>query len=281
MCWYKPLLQPFVGRFIAGETLTQAIAYGKKLQRKNISPIFDILGEGATSKGETIGVGNQYIRLLDEMHANKIRGAISLKLTSFALDLDEDTCIRAVSRVVRHAHAMKTMVWIDMEGSGYTTQTIKVYRKLLSEFDNVGVCIQVYLKRAKRDILSLLPDEPKIRLVKGVYPQRSELTYHSHAKINENFRQLITLMSEKDCWTAIGTHDMNVITHALALPFPNHMEFQMLKGIRDDEKILLAEHGYNVCEYVPFGEKWEKYVIRRLGERLRNFKWIIQSYFGQ
>jgi proline dehydrogenase len=85
-------------------------------------------------------------------------------------------------------------------------------------------------------------------------------------------------MSQKDAWTAIGTHDMDIIVHALSLPFPNHMEFQLLKGIRDDEKKMLAEHGYHVCEYIPYGNQWEKYVIRRFGERLRNVKWIIQSW---
>ncbi len=280
MCWYKPFLKPFVSRFIAGETLNEAISYGKRLQKKGIFPIYDLLGEGASRKEETVRIGDRYIRLLDEMQRNHIHGAIALKLTAFALDADEETCFRSVSRVVRHAHALKIIVWIDMEGSGYTTHTLKMYRRLLSDFDNVGICIQLYLKRAKRDILSLLPDEPKIRLVKGVYPQKSELTYHTHAQINENFKQLITLMSEKNAWTAIGTHDMNIISHALTLAFPTHMEFQLLKGVRDDEKQLLAEHHYNIGEYVPFGEKWEKYVLRRFTERMRNIKWIILSLIG-
>lgn len=279
MCWYKPLLHPFASRFIAGETLNEALKYGKRTQQRGIKPIFDILGEGATTKEDTVRVSNQYIELIDQMNHLNIRGGVSLKLTAFALDLDEETCLRAVGRIVRHAQEKNTMVWIDMEGSGYTTETLKIYRRLNEHFDNVGVCIQVYLKRAKRDILSLLPDNAKVRLVKGIYPQKSDLVFTSHQKINQNFKELITMMSQKDAWTAIGTHDMNIIAHALSLPFPNHMEFQMLKGIRDDEKKMLAEHGYNVCEYIPYGPHWEKYVLRRFGERLRNVKWIVQSWF--
>ncbi len=277
MCWYKPLLHPFVSRFIAGETLNEALKYGKRIQQRGIKPIFDILGEGATTKEDTVRVSNQYIELIDQMDHLHIRGGVSLKLTAFALDLDEETCLRAVGRIVRHAHEKNIMVWIDMEGSGYTTETLKIYRKLNEHFDNVGVCIQVYLKRAKRDILSLLPDNAKIRLVKGVYPQKSDQVFTSHQKINQNFKELITMMSQKDAWVAIGTHDMDIIAHALSLPFPNHMEFQMLKGIRDDEKKMLAEHSYHVCEYVPYGPHWEKYVLRRFGERLRNVKWILAS----
>lgn len=281
MCWYKPLLYPIAAIFIAGETTQSALHYGRKIQNKGITPIFDILGEGAHDKGDTVRVGNEYIELIDQMKHAHVRGAISLKLTAFALDLDEETCIRAVARVIRHAHERNVLVWIDMEGSGYTNETLKIYRALLAKYDNVGICIQAYLKRAKKDVLSLLPDEPKIRIVKGVYPQKNSVVFDSHKKINQNFKELLTLISEKDAWTAIGSHDMDIIAHALTLPFPNHMEFQMLKGIRDDEKRLLVEHGYTVCEYVPYGRDWEKYVLRRFGERLRNVKWIIQSWLGK
>ncbi|MEK6902944.1 MAG: proline dehydrogenase family protein [archaeon] len=280
MCWYRPLLFPVAALFIAGETTQTAIQYGRKLQNKGITPIFDILGEGARSREDTVRVGNEYIELIDQMKHAHIHGAISLKLTAFALDLDEETCVRSVARVVRHAHEKKVIVWIDMEGSGYTNETLKIYRALVEKFDNVGICIQSYLKRSKKDVLSLIADNAKIRIVKGIYPQKSSGVFDSHRKINQNFKELLTLMSEKDAWTAVGSHDMDIISHALTLPFPNHMEFQLLKGIRDDEKRLLVEHGYNVCEYVPYGKDWDQYVVRRLGERLRNVKWIIQSWIG-
>ncbi len=280
MCWYRFLLRPFVSRFIAGETLAQALSYGKKLQRRGVTPIFDILGEETSGREGAVRTSETYMTLIDRLHRERIPGAISLKLTAFALDEDEETCYRAVARVVRHAHEAQILVWIDMEGSGYTSQTLRVYKRLLHQYDNVGICIQTYLKRAKKDILSLLPDHPKIRLVKGVYPQKSKEVYSTHTAINTHFKELITLLSEKDAWTAIGTHDRNIISHALGHAFPTHMEFQMLKGIRDHEKFVLAEHGYAVCEYVPFGEHWEKYVLRRLLERARNVKWIIQSYLG-
>lgn len=281
MSWYKPLLRPFVSRFIAGERMEEALRYGKKIQARGIHPIFDLLGEAANSKEDAVRAGNAYMALLDEMHRNQLPGAISLKLTAFALDTDEETCYRAVARIVRHAHEYKILVWIDMESSPYTGATLRIYKKLLNEFDNVGVCIQAYMRRAKRDILSLLPDNAKIRVVKGAYTENESIAYTNHTQVSTNFKEILTLLSEKDAWTAVGSHDMNIISHALALPFPQHLEFQLLKGIRDDEKKLLAEHGYNVCEYVPYGMEWDKYVIRRIKERQKNFYLIFLSLFGK
>lgn len=281
MSWYKPLLRPFVSRFIAGESMVEALRYGKKIQARGIHPIFDILGEAAGSREEAVRMGNAYIALLDEMQRNHLPGAISLKLTAFALGADEETCYRAVARIVRHAHAYKILVWIDMESSPYTARTLHVYKKLLREFDNVGVCIQAYMRRAKRDILSLLPDNPKIRVVKGAYTENEDVAYMNHAQVSKNFKEILTLLSEKDAWTAVGSHDMDIISHALALPFPQHLEFQLLKGVRGDEKKLLAEHGYNVCEYVPYGTEWDKYVVRRIRERQKNFYLIVLSLFGK
>lgn len=280
MCWYKPLLKPLAFRFVAGETLHEALPYGLKVQRQGLVPIFDILGEGAKTKQDSVRVSGEYIHLLDEMKRNHLRGGISLKLTAFGLDEDEETCFRAVSRIARHAQETKTIVWIDMEGQGYASKTLKIYRKLLEEFDNVGICIQAYLKRSHKDILSLLPDNPKIRLVKGAYVQLPTLAYQKHEEINAHFKKLLTLLSENDVYTALGSHDMDIISHALTLPFPTHLEFQMLKGFRKYEKKLLSEHGYIVAEYIPFGKEWEKFIIRRIQERMRSLRWIVMTIVG-
>jgi proline dehydrogenase len=280
MCWYKPFLKPLAFRFIAGETLREALPYGLRVQRQGLTPIFDILGEGATNKEDSVRVSSEYIHLLEEMKRNHLRGGISLKLTAFALDEDEETCFRAVSRIVRHAQQSKTIVWIDMEGNGYASKTLKMYRRLLEEFDNVGVCLQAYLKRTHKDILSLLPDNPKIRLVKGAYVQPDNVAYTKHEEINAHFKKLLTLLSDNDVYTAVGTHDMDIISHALTLPFPTHFEFQMLKGFRKYEKKLLSEHGYNVSEYIPYGKSWEKFIIRRIQERMRSLRWLLMTIAG-
>ncbi len=280
MCWYKPLLKPLAFRFVAGETVSEALKYGLKVQRQGLVPIFDILGEGAQTKQDSVRVSNEYIHLLDEMKRNRLHGGISLKLTAFALDEDEETCFRAVSRIIRHAQPMKVIVWLDMEGVGYPAKTLKMYRRLLEEFDNVGVCLQAYLKRTHKDILSLLPDNPKIRLVKGAYEQPKNIAYEKHEEINAHFKKLLTLLSENDVYTALGSHDMDIITHALSLAFPTHFEFQMLKGFRKYEKKLLSEHGYIVAEYIPFGKNWEKFIIRRIQERMRSLRWLFMTIVG-
>ena len=174
MCWYKPFLQPLAKRFIAGEQAQDAILHARRLKQRHITPLFDVLGEHAQGKTGALRTSTDYMNLLDILHDHHVKGGISLKLTAFGLDEDEETCLRAVSRVVRHAHALGFVVWIDMEFSPYTTATLRVYKALLEKYENVGICIQAYLKRAKRDILSLVPNKPKIRLVKGVYPEPSQ-----------------------------------------------------------------------------------------------------------
>ncbi len=280
MCWYKSLLRPLVSRFIAGEHVQDAMRYGKTLRARRISPIFDYLGEAAETKEEMVRASEKYIQILDEMHAQHVKGAIALKLTAFGLDANEEACARAVSRVVRHAHALHIMVWMDMESSPYTTKTLHIYRALLQKYDNVGICIQAYLVRARKDILSLLPDKPKIRLVKGVYPERGSDVYATHTQITKNYISLLDLLAQKNAWIAIATHDEKILSHALNVKTKNHLEFQLLKGIRNDEKNVLVESGYDVWEYVPFGEKWEKYVLRRVLERWRNVWWMMQSKIG-
>lgn len=282
MCWYKPLLQPLASRFIAGEHAEDAIRYSKRLKQRHITPLFDVLGEHERGKSGALRASTEYMDLLDVLHDHHVQGGISLKLTAFGLEEDEETCLRAVSRIVRHAHALGFMVWIDMESSSYTTATLRVYKHLLHKHDNVGLCIQAYLKRAKRDILSLVPNKPKIRLVKGVYPEPSNVVYTTHTQITNHLKELITLCVEKKVWLAVGSHDPEIINHTLTFMGKNkqHIEFQMLKGVRDDEKRQLAEAGYEIVEYVPFGNKWEAYVVRRVLERWRNVVWMLQARVG-
>lgn len=277
----KLLLRPFVGRYIAGESTEEALTYAKKLRSKKIIPIFDILGEHATKKAEMVRVMGQYLQLLEKMREQNVRGDISLKLTAFGLEIDPLLCYRAVLRVVAKADEQNTLVWVDMENSPYTQQTIRIYRKLRAQHENVGICIQTDLKRARRDVLSLALDKPRIRLVKGAYPETSDLVYDSHRKITENFKELLKLCVEKNAYAAVATHDMEIISYALHLhPKKERIEFQLLMGVREDEKKMLVEKGFLVKEYVPFGSNWEQYFLRRVLERWRNVWWMVLDKVG-
>ncbi|MDP2666099.1 MAG: proline dehydrogenase family protein [Candidatus Diapherotrites archaeon] len=279
MRWYKPLLFPFASRFIAGETLHEALVYGQRRRKEGITPLFDVLGEAATRKSEIVRATNDYMNVIEGMHDAKIQGGLSLKLTSFGLDEDKELCFRAVHRIVRHAHAHRILVWVDMESSAHTKATLSIYRRLLEHHDNVGICIQAYLKRSKRDILSLLPDNPKIRLVKGAYTESASVAYTRHPEVVNHFKALITLCIEKKVWLAVATHDMTIINHTLSLAgkTKNHLEFQMLKGIKDREKKVLSEAGYRVAEYIPFGKEWDRYFFRRLREGWYSLLWMLVS----
>jgi proline dehydrogenase len=270
------LLRPFVHRFIAGEDQDAALKYAKSLRAKKIIPILDVLGEHAEKKAQIVRSMGQYLQLLEGMKQKKVWGDISLKLTALGMDIEPLLCYRAVLRVLQKAHEQGVFVWLDMENSPYTSETIRMYRKLAAVQPNVGIAIQADMKRSRKDVLSLLPDKPRIRIVKGAYVEHESVTFQSHSQIRENFKSLIALCMEKENFVAVATHDPALIEYAMQLPHAKHqLEFQLLKGVRDDEKQLIVEKGFVVKEYCAFGTEWEPYIVRRIQEFLRNMKWAL------
>lgn len=276
----KLLLRPLVPRFIAGQTTDEAIKYAKKLRSKKILPLFDVLGEHAQKKAEIVRVMGQYLELLEKMHTQDVKGAIAVKLTALGLDIDPLLCYRATLQVVQRAEDWGMVVWLDMEDSPYTQRTISTYNKLHQQHSNVGICIQADLKRSKKDVLTLLLDAPRIRLVKGVYKESESVAYTSHHAITQNFKELLKLCLQRNAMVAVASHDPELLQYAQHIsPNKSNIEFQLLKGVRDDEKKMLVDKGYRVYEYVPFGPNWEKYIWRRIVEHWRSVWWNITAFF--
>lgn len=274
----KFLLRPFVPRFIAGETIEEALAYAKRLRSRKILPIFDVLGEHAQKKAEIVRVMGQYLEVLEKMNQSNLKGAIAVKLTALGLDIDPLLCYRAVLRVVQRADDLGIVVWLDMEDSPYTQRTISTYNKLHQQHSNVGICIQADLKRSKKDVLALLLDSPRIRLVKGVYAESNTIAFASHREINQHYKELLKLCLQRNSNVAVASHDSEILAYARQLnPDKTKIEFQLLKGVRDDEKKMLVEKGYRVYEYTPFGPNWEKYIWRRIQEKWRSMWWRISE----
>ena len=282
-------------RFVAGETPDDAIAAIRALNSRGINATLDHLGESVTNQAEATRAADDYVVVLGKIHANNARANVSIKLTQFGLDLDQDFCARNARRVVEEARRLDNFVRIDMEDSAHTDRTIAVFRKLHQEFDNVGLVLQAYLYRTAADLEALIAESAPIRLCKGAYKEPPDKAFPRKADVDANYLSLARRLLAEGAraqpatagagrWpplAAIATHDEKIVraveAHATAIGLPRQsFEFQMLYGIRRDLQQRLAAAGYPVRVYVPYGTEWYPYFMRRLAERPANV-WFFLS----
>ena len=271
-------------RFIAGETKEKTIKKVKKLHSKNIKAILDILGENVYSKREALNYVNQYIKLLDLIKKSKVDAKISIKLTEMGLDINEKFCINNIGKILRKAKQTKNFVMFDMESSKYTDKTIEVFKILYKNHKNLGLCIQSYLKRSEKDIKNLIKLKPRIRLVKGAYKEPYSISYRYKKDTDKNYEKILKLLMSKKIPVDIATHDDKLIELAKKLIRKYKLnkrdyEFQMLLGVRPRLQQELANEGYLVRTYVPYGTHWLPYTLRRLRERKENLFFVIRHLF--
>jgi proline dehydrogenase len=278
------LLYRLAKRWIAGYTLEDAIQDAHNANEKNVRAIINRLGEHTPDVNLIEQYRVEYLKLVDSIRNEKIQGCISVKPSQVGLAFNLSFYKKNLVGIVDKAQEEGEFVWIDMENSPYTENTVQVYRDLLaSGRENVGMCLQSNMKRSEKDMHGLLPEGGKIRLVKGAYPETAEVAYKRRADIDANYRRLMMLLFDRAEFFAIGTHDEKMIHEAQELN-KNHnkanFEFQMLKGVRDDLKILLQSQGYQVSEYIPYGPEWYNYSKRRIRERKRNILLLLRSITG-
>jgi proline dehydrogenase len=221
---------------------------------------------------------------LREIHAAKINGNVSLKLTQFGLDLSEAACLANVRQVVCEAARLQNFVRIDMESSAYTGRTLEIVYDLHSETGACGAVIQAYLHRSAADIDELNRRRIRVRLCKGAYLEPSSVAFQAKIEVDANFVALMKTLLTDGTYPGIATHDEKMITETLKFAKekkigPERFEFQMLYGIRRDMQKKLKGEGYNVRVYVPFGEAWYPYFMRRLAERPANLLFIARNFF--
>ncbi len=278
------LARPLSARFIAGMSLAEALEAVRSVNKQGMTVSLDHLGEDITSLAEAERFREIYLQTLQAMDAGGIQGNVSLKLTQFGLDLSEEACWENVRRVVCEAARLKSFVRIDMESSAYTDRTLKLVYDLFAETGSCGAVIQAYLHRSEADIEELNRRRIRVRLCKGAYLEPAAVAFQEKAEVDANFVKLMKLLLEKGNYPGIATHDEKMVQATLAFAKENKIgaerfEFQMLYGIRRDlQKKLLAE-GYNVRVYVPFGEAWYPYFMRRLAERPANVFFIARNFF--
>lgn len=276
-------------RFVAGETLDEALAVIKKLNGDGLMVTLDYLGESVEKAEDTREVVETYISAVKAIHAQKLGSGISLKPTHLGLDISEDLCVTNLRAILQTAQAADNMpVTMDMESTAYTDTTIRLYRTLRDEygFTNFGTVIQAYLYRSREDMKQLAAEGSHIRLCKGAYLEPATVAFPEKADVDENYRQLVDdyVQSQPPAYLCIATHDENMIVSARAsiekhATPKDRFEFQMLYGIRGSRQIELAKDGFTVRVYVPFGEAWYPYFMRRLAERPANLWFFAKSLF--
>ncbi|QQG48618.1 MAG: proline dehydrogenase family protein [archaeon] len=266
-------------RWISGVDFESAIKDAKKANSRGLGVIVNFLGEEIKDPSTADLHAAEYARLQDAMAAEGIKGAPSVKLTQLGLLSGEAQASARLERLIQNSERHGQWLWMDMEGSPFTDQTISVYLRALEAHKNLGVALQAYMRRSPDDLKALLDKGGKVRLVKGAYREDSSKVYKTRAEVRENYRKLMSELFERGQSFAIGTHDSVLINEARRLADSSHadFEFEMLKGIRDELKGELVRSGYKVSEYLPYGDQWYAYSKRRMSEHPSNIWLLLRS----
>jgi proline dehydrogenase len=271
-------------RFVAGDSLPQAVSTIRALNAKGIKATFDHLGENVSTHNEAEAAANSYIDILNAIAEAHLDSNVSLKLTQMGMDVDEDLCYRNVARICARARETDNFVRIDMESSAYTDRTLDLFKRLWHEdgYRNVGVVLQAYLYRTERDVRELNAQGVRVRLCKGAYNEPADIAFPKKADVDANFAKLTTLLLREGNYPALATHDSRLISFAQRYAASkgidrSRFEFQMLNGIRPELHIELVKQGYNMRVYVPYGTEWYSYFMRRMAERPANLVLISRS----
>ena len=287
----------FARRFVAGETLEEAMAASAQLWRAGRRVVLNLLGENVSTSDEALRARDSYLsalRALDGANASGPSGDISIKPTQLGLDFDRDTCIALTHEIAAAAAWQGRAIEIDMESTAYTERTLEIYETVQREHGNVGLAIQSYLRRSGADLERLATTgqlqrcRVKIRLVKGAYLEPASLAFQKKSEVDENYRKLIDrlLQPMNGFYAAIATHDPTLVNYASELIrqrglSKDNYEFQMIYGIRRDLQEQVHSQGHPLRVYIPFGTAWVPYFMRRLSERPANLWFVLRSLMAE
>jgi proline dehydrogenase len=269
----------FARQWIAGENLDDAIAGARKANSNGLGAIINYLGEHVRDKEEAEANKDENFRILQAIKDNKINCSLSIKLTQLGLGIDKDLCLSNVDAIVDSAVSNNIFVWIDMESSTYTQETIDIYLTIFKKYKNAGIAIQSNLLRSESDIHRITSSGGIIRLVKGAYNENSDIAYSSRSEVTLNFSKIMGFLFYRSPFFAVATHDERLVYEAIEAnkAHQRKIEFQMLLGVREELKNELVGKGFTVVDYIPYGKKWLPYSLRRIRERKRNILLIFRS----
>lgn len=275
-----------VGRFVAGDTVEEAIAVASGFKEQGITVTLDLLGENVNSE-ESASMA--VISFADVLHQAKEAGVdpnVSVKLTLLGMDLGDDVAKANLKRILDVAREVNGFVRVDMEGSDYTERTLDIFREVHDEYgDHVGIVLQTMLYRTGEDVLEMIERNARVRLVKGAYAEPESLAMGSKEN-DEAYRQLMRMLMQKGNYPAIATHDPALIEDAIDYArknsiTPDRYEFQMLYGVRVSEQEKLRSRGYNMRVYTPYGKDWYPYYTRRIAERPANALFVARQFLDR
>ena len=280
----KPVVRYFAGRYIAGETVQDAVTTVRALNAEGVCATLDVLGEDITSRDEAVASREQSNQVLHTIAREKLDSNLSIKLTSLGLKLDRNFCTENVREILRVAAGHNIFVRFDMEDSTCTTDTIAIFRTLHRDFPNTGIVLQAYMRRSEDDVLGLLEDRPNFRLCKGIYKEKKEIAFQTREEVQQNFIRLLELILKRNAYVGIATHDTVLVDAARGFirtmgPGKDRFEFQMLLGVRPELRKRLVRDGYRVRLYVPFGEHWYGYSTRRFKENPEVAGYVFKALF--
>lgn len=267
-------------RFVAGDTLEEAVVAAADLNESGLDVSLDLLGEEVSDREGAARATDEYVDCLEAISQEGLGANISIKLTQLGLAIDPDLAAAAVDRLATAAAASGTTMTIDMEDSRYTEATVDIYAAAQGRHGNLGVCLQAYLHRTPDDLERIIPLGGHIRLCKGAYVEEQAVAYQSGHEVDAAFSRLLTvLMGAEEVRPAVATHDPRLIelTLQLAERRAAGYEFQMLYGVRTAEQTRLAEMGHDLRVYLPFGSAWYPYLTRRMAERPANVWFFVRS----
>lgn len=281
----KSIVRVFSGKYIAGDTLQDAVSLTLELNKQGIYTTIDVLGEDISTRDEAIYAKNECSKILDAIKKFNLKSNLSIKPTQMGLMLDSGFCYQQLSDLLDKAVAIDNFVRIDMEDSNTTDKTFALYKRLREKYNNVGVVVQSYLKRTLPDVKSLLPLKTNFRLCKGIYIEPEEIAFKRKDEIRKNYLDSLRFMLQNDMYVGIATHDEYLVNEAYKIikelnVSVNKFEFQMLLGVREDLRTKINKDGYKVRVYVPFGKDWYAYSIRRLKENPQVAGHIVKNLFG-
>ncbi len=281
----RPIVRRISRRYIAGDTLEEAVATVKDLNRQGCVATMDLLGESTESKADAARKLNDYKKTVDTLEAHDLASGISVKLTGLGLTLDKELCRANLEEIVVYAGERGRFVRVDMEDSPYTSVTLDMVTELHERHENVGAVIQAYMRRSLEDVCRLIEAGVTVRLCKGIYDEPRKIAYKDFDTVRQNYIFLLDELLRGGTYVGIATHDEFLIWHALRLihqlEIPeDRYEFQMLLGVDEELRGILVGAGHKLRIYVPFGEDWYEYSSRRLKENPKIAGYVAKDVIG-
>ncbi len=278
----SPLSRKLTKRFVAGETLDEEVAVCRNLSREHIFSSIDRLGENVSSLKEAEASRDAYLEVIDRIEQASLPSTVSIKLTQFGLDFSTEACFQNVRQLVARARRIDATIEIDMESSDYTDRTLDIVKRLHKDAGGVRAVVQAYLRRTRADIERLSKLGIPARLCKGAYDEPPSVAFATKREVDVNYVELTKLLLDFGSYPAIATHDDAMVAATLEhvknkAITPDRFEFQMLYGIRRDMQKRLVGQGFRLRIYVPYGDAWYPYFMRRLAERPANVFFLLRN----